>query len=408
MCTEHITIQNFESLSLSNSTSPSVSRHSSVAEYDDKSLPVTPNLLPENEKEPIQIDNTILSNEINHPFLSFYLTPIHSTTSCRQLGKQPGRLSLSDFNIKKTIGTGSTARVHLARSRVNGCYYAIKAIDKKDLVSKRQVEHAHNEKEILSEVKHPFLVNYHGSFQTSTHVFLVMDYVVGGELFQLIREKKKLTETETRFYAAQVVLAIDYLHRQNIVYRDLKPENILIDKQGYIKITDFGFAKKITQDRTWTLCGTPDYIAPEIIRSQGYTKAVDWWSLGVLIYEMMTGEPPFTAKNPIEQYQKILEGDVNWPDNINAEARDLLENLLKTKASERIGNLKDGVNDIKRHPWFSSIDFDHILAQTITPPHMPTIQHEGDTHHFAIYEELPMSYDKAHLKDPYQGRFIHF
>ncbi|KAI8091288.1 kinase-like domain-containing protein [Gilbertella persicaria] len=347
----------------------------------------------------------MLSRDIEtSSFQSFYLTPVHYT----QIGKQFDRLSLSDFSIKKTVGTGSTARVHLAKSKANGHYYAIKAIDKKDLVSKRQVEHALNEKQILSSVSHSFLVNYWGSFQTSTHVFLVMDYIPGGELFHLIREKKKLTEEETKFYAAQVILAIEYLHNQSIVYRDLKPENILLDEQGYIKITDFGFAKKILEDRTWTLCGTPDYIAPEIIRSQGYTRAVDWWSLGVLVYEMMTGHSPFTAKNPIEQYQKILEGDVDYPQDMSPEARDLLENLLKTKPSERFGNLKNGVNDIKNHPWFKSVDFDAILARKTTPPHIPHIKHEGDTHYFASYEELPKTYDEIHQKDPYKGRFIDF
>lgn len=198
------------------------------------------------------------------------------------------RLTLEDFNIKQTVGTGSFARVHLAQSKINDKYYAIKAINKKDLVSRRQVEHAQNERYILGSVSHPFIVKLWGTFQSESHVFLVMDYIPGGELFRQIRTKKGFTEEHAKFYAAEVMLALEYLHTQDVAYRDLKPENILIDHRGHIKLTDFGFAKKVT-DITWTVCGTPDYLAPEIIRSQGYTKAVDWWSLGVLIYEMLTG-----------------------------------------------------------------------------------------------------------------------
>lgn len=196
-------------------------------------------------------------------------------------------LSLEDFDIKQTVGTGSFARVHVAKSKANGKYYAIKAIDKKDLLSRRQVEHVHNEREVLSIVSHPFLIKFWGTFQSETHVFFVMDYVPGGELFRLIKNKK-LKEEEARFYIAEVTLAIEYLHSINVAYRDLKPENILLDQRGHVKITDFGFAKQV-KDVTWTVCGTPDYLAPEIIRSKGYTKAVDWWGLGVLIFELLAG-----------------------------------------------------------------------------------------------------------------------
>ncbi|GAN05667.1 cAMP-dependent protein kinase type 2-like [Mucor ambiguus] len=317
------------------------------------------------------------------------------------------RLSLDDFIIKQTVGTGSSARVHLAKSKVNGKYYAIKAISKSDLVNKRQVEHANNERYVLGSVSHPFLVKLWGSFQSESHVFLVMDYVPGGELFRQLRKQKAFTEDEARFYAAEVVLALEYLHSVNIAYRDLKPENILIDRQGHIKITDFGFAKRVV-DRTWTVCGTPDYLAPEIIRSQGYTKAVDWWSLGVLIYEMITGSPPFTAKNPIDQYQKILECDITFPSSMSPEVVDLLQNLLKTKASERFGNLKNGANDIKQHAWFKGIDFEQVLARQLPPPFVPDIKFEGDTGCFAYYEEMQLPYHMIHTSEPYCSHFPYF
>lgn len=315
------------------------------------------------------------------------------------------RLTLEDFDIKQTVGTGSFARVHLAQSKVNDKYYAIKAINKKDLVSRRQVEHAQNERYILGSVSHPFIVKLWGTFQSESHVFLVMDYVPGGELFRQIRTKKGFSEEHAKFYAAEVMLALEYLHTRDIAYRDLKPENILIDHRGHIKLTDFGFAKKVT-DITWTVCGTPDYLAPEIIRSQGYTKAVDWWSLGVLIYEMLTGQPPFTAKNPIDQYQKILECDLSWPEDMSAEAKDLIQNLLKVKPCERFGT--NGTSDIRNHDWFKSIDFEQILARKITPPYLPDIEFEGDTRCFAYYEEIQLPYHMMHTEEIFCDHFPHF
>ncbi|KAI8979520.1 kinase-like domain-containing protein [Mycotypha africana] len=328
--------------------------------------------------------------------------PYHRSTSRK-------RLSLDDFCIKQTVGTGSSARVHLAKSKINGKYYAVKAINKKDLVSRRQVEHVQNEREILGSVSHPFLVRLWGTFQTESHVFFVMDYVPGGEVFRKLRKKKKFTEDEAKFYAAEVTLAIEYLHSLDIAYRDLKPENILIDARGHVKITDFGFAKRVT-DLTWTVCGTPDYLAPEIIRSQGYTKAVDWWSLGILIYEMLTGHPPFTAKNPVDQYQKILLGEISWPENIliSDEAKDLIQNLLRVKATDRIGNLKNGSQDIKNHPWFKCYDFADVLARKITPPHIPDIKYDGDTHCFDYYEELQLPYHMMTTTEPYCTHFANF
>lgn len=314
------------------------------------------------------------------------------------------RLTLQDFDIKQTVGTGSFARVHLAQSKTNKKYYAIKAINKKDLMSRRQVEHAQNEREILGSVSHPFIVKLWGTFQSESHVFLVMDYVPGGELFRRLH-KNKFSEEEAKFYAAEVMLALEYLHSNQIAYRDLKPENILIDRHGHIKLTDFGFAKKV-KDITWTVCGTPDYLAPEIIRSQGYTKAVDWWSLGVLIYEMLAGHPPFTAKNPIDQYQKILECDLTWPEDMSTEARDLIQNLLRVKPIERFGT--HGTQDIKDHAWFQSIDFDQILARQVTPPFVPDIQYDGDTRCFAYYEEIQLPYHLMQTNEIYCDHFAYF
>ncbi|CEP17851.1 hypothetical protein [Parasitella parasitica] len=352
------------------------------------------------------VDNTSTINSIN-PSSTSDIPILKQYNYNQHHYHRSHRLSLNDFLIKQTVGTGSSARVHLAQSKVNGKYYAIKALSKKSLVTKCQVEHANNERDVLGSVSHPFLVKLWGSFQSETHVFLVMDYIPGGELFRRLRKEKKFPEDEARFYAAEVVLAIEYLHGVDIAYRDLKPENILIDRQGHIKITDFGFAKMVV-DRTWTVCGTPDYLAPEIIRSQGYTKAVDWWSLGILIYEMLTGSPPFTSKNPVDQYQKILECDISFPSYMGSDSIDLLQNLLKLNPLERYGNLKDGANDIKHHAWFKNVDFDQVLARKLAPPFIPDIKFDGDTRCFSYYEEMQLPYHLIHTTESYCSHFPHF
>jgi len=189
-----------------------------------------------------------------------------------------------------------------------------------------------------------------------------------------------------QFYAAEVVLAFDYLHSLDIVYRDLKPENILLGKDGNIKITDFGFAK-VVPETTWTLCGTPDYLAPEIILSKGYGKAVDWYALGILIFEMLTGYPPFYNENHLKLYDNILATTPRFPASIDPIARDLIERLLEKNPSKRLGSLTGGVEDIKNHPWFKDVKWEMLLSLRIRPPYKPKVSDEGDTSNFDQYPE---------------------
>ncbi|CEI95899.1 hypothetical protein RMCBS344292_10075 [Rhizopus microsporus] len=279
----------------------------------------------------------------------------------------------SQFQIRKLIGTGHFAQVYLAQNTINQAWYAIKAINKKKLATKQQIKHVHDEKDVLLSASHPFLVKLWGTFQTDSHVFFVTDYVPGDELFRLIRKKKGLTELEAKFYAAETVLALEYLHNRDIAYRDLKPENILLDNHGHIKLIDFGLAKQVS-DVTYTLCGTPDYLAPEVIRARGYTKEVDWWSLGVLIYEMIVGHAPFTSKNPIELYENILLCSIQWPSDISSEAKDLIQGLLKVKPADRYN-----LQEIKAHPWFADIDFEQLLSCNVDAPNIPDLQDNDDT-----------------------------
>lgn len=210
----------------------------------------------------------------------------------------------------------------------------------------------------------------------------------------------------SRFYASEVVLAFEYLHSKDIVYRDLKPENLLITADGHLKITDFGFAK-VVKDVTWTLCGTPDYLAPEIIQSKGYGKAVDWYALGVLIFEMLAGFPPFFDDDHVKLYEKILSGKVKFPSHFDPNAKDLIKNLLATDLSQRYGNLKNGADDIKNHAWFQGVDWGKVYRCEIKPPYLPTVKHPGDAANFDTYEEDPEPYGRI-VPDPYADKFAGF
>jgi len=300
-----------------------------------------------------------------------------------------GRLwHFHDFDIRATVGTGTFGRVRMVRIKGHRdkTPFALKILKKADIIRFKQVEHVKGEKVILAMVEHPFLVNLLTTFQDDKRLFMLMEFVNGGELFSHLRKEGRLQNDHGRFYAGEITLAFAYLHHMHVVYRDLKPENVLIDCEGHVKITDFGFAK-VVEDLTWTLCGTPEYLAPEIIQSKGHHKAVDWWALGVLTFEMLAGYPPFSDENPFGIYKKILAGKVDFPRYIDVKARDLIKQLLTRDPAKRIGTGGKGSEEVKKHKWYRGLDFELLLNRGLRPPYVPDLQSADDTSMFDRYPE---------------------
>ncbi|CAD0099149.1 unnamed protein product [Aureobasidium mustum] len=308
-----------------------------------------------------------------------------------------GKYTLQDFTINRTLGTGSFGRVHLVQSKHNQRFYAVKVLKKQQVVKMKQVEHTNDERRMLQKVKHPFLITLWGTFQDSKNLYMVMDFIEGGELFSLLRK--------SQFYAAEVTLALDYLHSMDIIYRDLKPENLLLDRHGHLKITDFGFAKEVP-DITWTLCGTPDYLAPEVVSSKGYNKSVDWWSLGILIFEMLCGFTPFwDSGSPLKIYENILRGRVKYPPYVHPDAQDLLSKLITHDLTKRLGNLHGGSKDVMQHPWFAEVTWERLAKKDIDAPYVPPVKGgQGDASLFDKYPEETEAYGS--MGDDPHGRLF--
>ncbi|KAG9397177.1 Protein kinase domain [Carpediemonas membranifera] len=320
--------------------------------------------------------------------------------SADQLG-DASELVLDDFEYLKTVGTGTFGRVRLVKHKVTGRFYAMKILDKKSVVQHRQVQHILNEKFILSSIQHPFIVNLAATFQTTRKLLMVLEYVPGGELFSHLRMREKFPLDIVRRYAAEIVLAFEYLHARNIVYRDLKPENLLLDEKGHIKITDFGFGK-IINERTFTMCGTPEYLAPEIIQSRGHGKAVDWWALGILIYEMTAGYPPFydADGDPYKTYEQILSQPVQFTSDFDSDTRSLVRHLLQKNKSQRLGNLHGGAQDVKQHRFFDGVNWDAIFQRRTDGPIIPKVKGADDTSNFEDYSEDDDLLDPAKQRRP--------
>lgn len=298
-------------------------------------------------------------------------------------------ISLDDLEVVATLGVGGFGRVELVKCRNRpSTAYALKCLKKQHIVETQQQEHVFSEKNILMSCKHNFITRLYKTFKDKKYIYMLMEVSLGGELWTILRDRGWFDDTTTRFYIACVVSAFEYLHNRGIIYRDLKPENLLLDKQGYIKMVDFGFSKHIDSGRkTWTFCGTPEYVAPEIILNKGHDRSVDFWSLGVLMYELLTGTPPFTASDPMKVYNIILRGfdQITVPRNVNRTAVTLMKRFCRENPVERIGYQKDGVLDIKKHRWFQGFDWEGLDARSLDPPITPKVAGPADTQNFDKY-----------------------
>uniref|UniRef100_A0A1A8S077 Serine/threonine-protein kinase sgk-1 n=2 Tax=Nothobranchius rachovii TaxID=451742 RepID=A0A1A8S077_9TELE len=286
----------------------------------------------------------------------------------------------SDFDYLKVIGQGSFGKVLLARHRKQGDYYAVKVLQKQMIIKRREQKHVMVERNVLLKgLQHPFLVGLHFSFQTPSALYFVLDYVNGGELFYHLQKDGSFPEPRAAFYAAEMAAALGYLHSLHIVYRDLKPENILLDRDGHVMITDFGLCKEgVAIDGIMlTICGTPEYLAPEVLKGHPYSPAVDWWGLGVVLFEMICGLPPFYSHSKVEMLENILYSPLQLPSGLSASAESLLQGLLERDVSKRLGQDLD-IEELKDHPFFAFINWDDLVARRVKPPFVPQVTGPSD------------------------------
>jgi len=332
------------------------------------------------------------------------------TTYKKPEGKK--KMTIDDFDLLKVIGKGTLGKVMQVRKKDTERIYALKIIKKADVVARNEIEHMIAERQVLAQMHHPYIVNLKFSFQSEDKLYLVLSFVNGGELFHHLQEAGRFDEYRSKFYAAELLTALEYLHNYNIIYRDVKPENILLDYSGHIALCDFGLCKlHMTKgEKTNTFCGTPEYLAPELLVGDGYTNVVDWWTLGILLYEMLAGLPPFYSEDVNEMYRRTVEDELTFPDVISPLAQDLLSKLLEKDPNRRLG--AGGATEIKQHPFFQDIDWVKLMQKRIPPPFKPKVASGVDTSNFD--EELTTqqptdSYvEGSKLSDSVQNKFKGF
>ncbi|XP_070800072.1 ribosomal protein S6 kinase alpha-3 isoform X2 [Pituophis catenifer annectens] len=292
----------------------------------------------------------------------------------------------SQFELLKVLGQGSFGKVFLVK-KISGSdakqLYAMKVLKKATLKVRDRVR-TKMERDILVEVNHPFIVKLHYAFQTEGKLYLILDFLRGGDLFTRLSKEVMFTEDDVKFYLAELALALDHLHSLGIIYRDLKPENILLDEEGHIKLTDFGLSKESIdhEKKAYSFCGTVEYMAPEVVNRRGHTQSADWWSFGVLMFEMLTGTLPFQGKDRKETMTMILKAKLGMPQFLSPEAQSLLRMLFKRNPANRLGAGPDGVEEIKRHPFFTTIDWNKLYRREINPPFKPATGRPEDTFYF--------------------------
>ncbi|PRP82924.1 hypothetical protein PROFUN_06701 [Planoprotostelium fungivorum] len=333
---------------------------------------------------------------------------LHFTTTSKRVGPD-------DFQLLKVVGRGAFGKVMLAKKKDSQRLYAMKVVSKNYIVNNNVVMHVLSEKNILKKMSNPFVVSLKYAFQTEDKLVLVMDYVCGGELFFHLCESKRFTEDRARFYAAEIVLALEYVHSLNIIYRDLKPENLLLDMNGHVCLTDFGMCKENLGwgNQTHTFCGSPEYLAPEILLGKGYTFAVDWWAFGTLLYEMLCGMPPYYCEDTREMNQRIVFEKLTFPSYFTTESRSILTGLLERDPAKRLGCTRQtsGGSDIRAHPFFKQIDWEKLTKKVLQPPFRPNLKSEMDVRFFdpdSTQQPAAYSFGRSGLTSQQQEAFAGF
>ena len=291
-------------------------------------------------------------------------------------------VGLQQLSRLQNVGSGSCGKVQLVRNNLTGELYALKIVNKKYVEGTKQAQQVLNERSVMQQLKHPFCVRLYNYFSDESNIYLLLQWMPGGELFHHLAERGCFDENTAKFYAACVVTALQHMHSCGIIYRDLKPENLLLGEDGYLRITDFGFAKQTYDKKTFTMCGTPAYIAPEIIQHTGTTKAADWWSFGILIHEMLIGETPFEDENPLNTYRRAINGRFVLPNDMSRAAADLIKKLVVVKPEKRLGQGPRGADGIRSHPWFSGFDWAALENFQMPAPFLPKLRNSEDTSNF--------------------------
>ncbi|XP_013617252.1 PREDICTED: serine/threonine-protein kinase AtPK1/AtPK6-like [Brassica oleracea var. oleracea] len=287
--------------------------------------------------------------------------------------KVPGVVGLDDFEVMKVVGKGAFGKVYQVRKKETSEIFAMKVMRKDKIMEKNHAEYMKAERDILTKIDHPFIVQLKYSFQTKYRLYLVLDFINGGHLFFQLYHQRLFREDLARVYTAEIISAVSHLHEKGIMHRDLKPENILMDVDGHVMLTDFGLAKEFEENtRSNSMCGTTEYMAPEIVRGKGHDKAADWWSVGILLYEMLTGKPPFMgSRGKIEQ--KIVKDKIKLPQFLSSEAHSLLKGLLQKEPERRLGSGPSGAGEIKEHKWFKGMNWKKLEAREVKPSFKPEI-----------------------------------
>lgn len=337
---------------------------------------------------PVEIKNSVsssFSNSIKSKGKQLFNNYISSSVnkSSKTIGSS---ISMANFRMVSVLGRGHFGKVILSQYKASSEFYAIKALKKGDILYREEVESLMSEKrifEIINRGQHPFLINLFACFQTPEHVCFVMEYANGGDLMMHIHQEV-FNENRACFYAACVVLGLQFLHEHKIIYRDLKLDNLLLDAEGYLKMADFGLCKEGVGygDRTGTFCGTPEFLAPEVLLEPTYTRAVDWWGLGVLIYEMLVGESPFPGDIEEEIFEAITRDEVKYPRYLSNESVTIMRRLLRKNVDKRLGSTEKDAEDVKRQSFFRSIDWDGLLKKRVRPPFVPIIKSSEDVSNF--------------------------